>query len=110
MQMNNNNNLPALFINNNRYTCNIQLIRVEQTYNAWWVRIENWWLTGLALEFLEKTDTWSATSLPSQSCNLHVAGMLLQWGLNTLKHSHTWLLKQQSRPCVPLLGIEPMPV
>ena len=28
----NNNNLTALFIDNNRYTYNIQLIRVEQTY------------------------------------------------------------------------------
>ena len=30
--MNNNNNLTALFIDNNRHTYNIQLIRVEQTY------------------------------------------------------------------------------
>ena len=59
-------NLTALFIDNNRHTYNIQLIRVEQTYKRMGVDT-------LALEFLEKTDT----SLPYQSCNSHITGMLL---------------------------------
>ena len=64
--MNNNNNLTALFIDNNRHTYNIQLIRVEQTYKRMGVYCFG---TGIP----EKTDT----SLPYQSCNSHVTGMLL---------------------------------
>ena len=60
--MNNNNNITALFIDNNRYTYNIQLTDIGRM-------VAGWFGTGIP----GKTDTF----FPYQSCNLHVTGMSL---------------------------------